>query len=238
MVSPVPSFRALRWWLALAAAFAFLPGAASFAAAASSAERCLAEAAQARTAACEEAIAEDPQDLRSWNNLAQAYLLMGDDNRALKTFRDITILRPEDPEAHFNYGATAGTLRRYEIAVGAFRRALALRPDYVEAELVLSIALEKLGRIDEAVAAKRHAAELGDDIAMYELTEDYAAGIAPEVSESEVRAWIERAADLGHVGAMDWMVRVYGEGLLGEARDPAKADAWRVRAHDARESCC
>ena len=113
-----------------------------------------------------------------------------------------------------------------------------LKPDFVEAEIVLSIALEMLGRFEEAVEAKRRAAALGDDGAMFELTEAFAAGVTEKVSEGEARTWIERAADMGHIGAIEWMVDVYREGLLGEQADPDKAQQWRRRLRDAHEECC
>lgn len=202
------------------------------------AERCATEWTEGVATSCEEAVAENVRDLESWNNLAQGYIVRGDDKLALKTLENITVLTPDDPVAHFNYGATAGTLRRYDIAVDALRRALALKPDYLDANLVLSIALDKLGRFDEAVEVKRSAAALGDDTVMFELAEGYVGGVSTTVSEGEARAWVERAANLGHIGAMDWMVDIYREGQLGETPDPVKAEHWRRRARDARENCC
>jgi tetratricopeptide (TPR) repeat protein len=213
-------------------------GLATTARAVTPAERCAAEWPSGVTDSCEEAVTEDPQNLESWTYLARAYLVIGADRGALKALRSITIITPDDPLAHFNYGATAGTLRRYEIAVEELRRALEIKPDYVEAEIVLSIALEKLGRFEEAVEAKRRAARLGDDSSMFEITEAFAAGVTDSVSEGEARTWIERAANMGHIGAIEWMVDVYHEGLLGEQADPVKAQQWRQRLRDAREECC
>lgn len=217
-------------WLAL--------GVASPAAATTPAERCVAAWPDGIADPCREAVAENPQDLESWNNLARAYLVTGADRAALKALRSITIVTPDDPQAHYNYGATAGTLRRFDVAVEEMRRALELKPDFLDAQLVLAIALEQLGRLDEAIEAKRRAAVLGDDGAMFELTEAYAAGVTENVSKAEARAWIERAANMGHIAAMEWMVEVYREGLLGEQADPARAQEWRWRVRNAREECC
>lgn len=202
------------------------------------AERCAAEWPTGLTESCEEAVAEDPRNLESWSYLAQGYLVIGADRRALKALWSITIVTPDDPLAHYNYGATAGTLKHFEIAVAEMHRALELKPDFTDAAIVLSIALEKLGRFEEAVEAKRRAATLGDDSSMFEITEYFAAGVTENVSEGEARTWIERAADTGHIGAIEWMVEVYRDGLLGEQADPVKAQQWRRRLHDAREECC
>ncbi len=213
-------------------------GVASSAAATTPAELCAAAWSDGLADPCEEAVAENPQDLESWSNLARANLVIGADRRALKALRSITIITPDDPQAHYNYGATAGTLRRFDVAVEELRQALELKPDFLEAQLVLAIALEQLGRLDEAIEAKRRAAALGDDGAMFELTEAYAASVTENVSEAEARVWIERAANMGHIAAMEWMVDIYREGLLGEQADPAKLQEWLRRVRDARAECC
>lgn len=137
--------------------------------------------------------------------------------------------------AHYNYGSSAGTLRRYHIAVEALRQAIRLKPDFVEAHLVLAIALEKPGRFDEARHAKLMAAELGDVTAMYELAEYYASGPVGPGRERKALMWMERAANGAQIGAMDRMADIYFDGQLGQARDPRKAEEWFRTASNARK---
>lgn len=198
------------------------------------AEQCAREWPLGLPTSCQKAVEENARDIQSRRNLARAFIVIGDDRRALRTHEDITRFAPDDPMSHFHYGTTAGTLRYYGVAVEALRQAIRLKPDFVEAYLVLSIALEKLGQVPEALSAKLKAAELGDMTAMYEVAEAYAAGLVGAPDERKALKWMERAAMLGHIEAMDRMVEIYREGRWGEERNPRKAAEWSQRARDAR----
>lgn len=199
------------------------------------AERCAVEWVRGESASCEKAIAENARDLRSRHNLAGAFIVRGDNRRLLKAYEEITLVTPNDPMAHFNYGSTAGTLRYYQIAITALHRAIGLKPDFVEAHLVLSMAFDKLGQHAEAAEAKLKAAEFGEITAMYEVAEYYARSTGTPGNERKAFAWMERAANGGHIGAMERMAEIYFHGQLRQTRDPRRGELWRQKAQDARQ---
>ena len=67
---------------------------------------------------------------------------------------------------------------------------------------------------------------------------DYATSLATDYRFAEAAAAIERAlkldpnraAEAGHFGAMAMLAKIYGEGLYGQAKDPAQAAKWAKRA--------
>ncbi len=155
---------AIGLWLAL--------GVASSAAATTPAELCAAAWSDGIAEPCKEAVAENLQDLESWSNLARANPVIGADRRALKALRSITIITSDDPQAHFNTGVTAGTLRRFDVA------------------------LERLGRLDEVIEAKRQAANMGHIGTMEGRVGIDREGLMGEQADpAKAREWLWRGRD-------------------------------------------
>jgi TPR repeat protein len=109
-----------------------------------------------------------------------------------------------------------------------------LTPDDVTAYRAAAVVYLQLGRADDAVRVTRKAAEIGDAIAMFDLYGFYRDGVGVSVNQTQAQAWAERAAEKGHLGALDLMVRVYLEGLMGEKIDEEKAKAWAWKFRNAR----
>jgi len=69
---------------------------------------------------------------------------------------------------------------------------------------------------------------------MFDLSGFYRDGVGVAADARQAVAWAERAADNGHLGALDLMVRVHLEGLMGEAVDEHKAEAWAWKFRNVR----
>ncbi len=80
---------------------------------------------------------------------------------AVKTFKEITKLYPDDPEAWFKLGILSGSkLLKHDDAVKAFERCLQLDPEDSSAWGNYGIALDNVGRINDAENACRKAVAL------------------------------------------------------------------------------
>lgn len=76
-------------------------------------------------------------------------------------------------------------------------------------------------------------ARLGDDRAMFTLVGMYQDGRGTLQDDAQALYWLKRAAESGHLVAMDMLSLAYEEGSFGVAKDPAQADHWRERLHKA-----
>jgi protein O-GlcNAc transferase len=70
---------------------------------------------------------------------------------AAALFERLTASRPDDPEAHNNYGNALKDLGRYGKALGSYERAIALRADYPDAHYNRGVTLHDLRRYEEAL---------------------------------------------------------------------------------------
>ncbi|MFQ5765509.1 MAG: hypothetical protein ACE5GT_11310, partial [Rhodospirillales bacterium] len=75
----------------------------------------------------------------------------------------------------------------------------------------------------------------GDAISMFDLFQYYRDGIGVDRDQEEAVAWVERAGDHGHLGALQLMVRIHLDGLMGKAVDEAKAGQWALKFRQARK---
>jgi Flp pilus assembly protein TadD len=66
------------------------------------AARCAAMALEGNVAACERAIAENPQDDESRRHLGRAFLAVGDGVMSVRTYRDLLTRHPDDWTLHFD----------------------------------------------------------------------------------------------------------------------------------------
>jgi Flp pilus assembly protein TadD len=133
--------------------------------------------------------------------MAQAYdgahvlgEIRGDDEAALRGFREALRWEPHFAAAWHNSGVSLLRLERYEEAADAFRRATYERPDLARAWSGLGLALAQLRRFEEAADAYAHgAAARPDDPA---LCADAALAAALAGRREAAEAWFARLDDL------------------------------------------
>lgn len=203
-------------------------------AASHAAARCAAEAENGAVAACEKAARENPGDVKVQRDLARSFIAIGDFDSAVDVYQRIAAARPDDARAHHDLGGTLGFVRRYAEAIEPMEAVMRLKPRDVAAYKAAAVVYTQLGRVGDAVRVTRKAADLGDAIAMFDLSRFYRDGTGVSVDSRQALAWAQRAAEQGHLGALDLMVRVYLEGLMGEAVDEQKAKAWAWKYRRAR----
>lgn len=83
--------------------------------------------------------------------------------------------------------------------------------------------------VETGLAMLREAAASSDPHSMYVLGASLGGRKHPEAANAEARAWLERAADAGHVPAMVMLSEAFRFGV-GIPKDPGKAEAVRAKA--------
>jgi TPR repeat protein len=190
---------------------------------------CARTAKDGNVEACRAAVAADRRDLTNRENLALAYLSLGDDEDCFQTHAEIVALAPDEGHSHFAYAAALTTFGRYDDAVPFIRTALQLSPDDLTTVQLAALLFEMTSHNDEAVAAFHRGAELGDALLMYDLALAYARGLDGAPDRVAAREWFERAAQAGHVTAMLRVSDMYRNGD-GVPVDLARAEQWAARA--------
>lgn len=184
--------------------------------------------------ACQEAVRANPGNVAVQRDLAKSFIAIGDFDSAVEVYQTIAAVHPDDARAQADLSGALGFVRRYAEAVEPMETVMRLTPDDVTAYRAAAVVYLQLGRAADAVRATRQAAELGDAIAMFDLAGFYRDGVGVVADARRAVAWTERAADNGHLGALDLMVRVHLEGLMGEAVNEDKAKAWAWKFRNAR----
>ena len=92
--------------------------------------------------------------------LGSTLLAAGKPGQAIASFRQASLLDPENPAAHNDLGLACLRSARPAEAVAAFRRAIALKEDFSSAHYNLGLALENQRDDMAAIAAYRRAAAL------------------------------------------------------------------------------
>jgi TPR repeat protein len=190
---------------------------------------CARTAKDGNVEACKAAVDANRRDLASRQNLALAYLSIGDGEDCFQTHAEIVALAPDEANSHFAFAAALTTFGRYGDAVPFVRTALRLAPDDLTTVRLAALLFEVTSHNDEAIAAFQRGAELGDPLLMFDLALAHARGLAGKPDPDAARLWFERAAEAGHVTAMLRVSEIYRTGN-GVPTDPAKADYWAERA--------
>jgi tetratricopeptide (TPR) repeat protein len=94
----------------------------------------------------------DWQEIQKHYKVATNAMQGGQNDIALKEFREILRLDPHNAEAHANIGVIAYTEREYTQAAEEFRAALKLRPSLWNAQAFLGMSELRLGHLQEAQA--------------------------------------------------------------------------------------
>ena len=182
--------------------------------------------------ACQEAARTNPGNVAVQRDLAKSFIAIGDFDSAVEVYQTIAAAHPDDAQAQADLGGALGFVRRYVEAVEPMETVM--RSVLPSPMATLVVVYLQLGRAADAVRVTRKAAGLGDAIAMFDLFGFYRDGVGVAADERQAVAWAERAADNGHLGALDLMVRVYLEGLMGVAVNEDKAKAWAWKFRNAR----
>lgn len=196
--------------------------------------RCVAEAESGNYRLCEQAAAAAPTDVGVRRAFARALLTGGAENRAVFEYDHVTRLAPDDARAHFDLAAALSALNYYEDAERPLERALELQPDFGDAHRLAVIVHQRAKRWERALRHSLTLAEAGDSTAMLDVSLAYELGRGAPRSEGDALAWLQKAAEAGHVGAADRLVHIHLEGLLGAPADEQAAFAWAARARKAR----
>lgn len=196
--------------------------------------RCAAEAPLGRFAACEQALARSPDDLALRRLLALGMLLGGAEKDAILAYRHLAELMPEDAVAHFQLAVAFGTVRDFRQAVAPLARTLALNPAHRDAIRLAAIVHQQLGQFDEVIAHLRRLAETGDEVGMYDLAVANERGAGTKADPAEALHWFVKAAEAGHVAALDRLAEAHFEGHFGLRQDNQRGNDYATRARDAR----
>jgi len=188
---------------------------------------------QDKVLACNKALQAAPEDLALRRHLGRALLDVGDGMGGATEFGGIAEELQSDAGAWFDYAAALATDYRFTEAATAIARSLALDPQRFEANKIAVIAFERAGRDGEAYQANLRLAAMGDRIAMNDIAEALVDGRGIAADPPRAVTWFERAAQAGHIGAMDRLARIHRDGLYGRKPDPVAAEQWARRAQEA-----
>jgi len=183
--------------------------------------------------ACDRAVAAAPDDIALRRHYA--LLLLGNrlEDDAIVQLSEIIRRHPSDPRAHADLAAAFATLNRFSEALAPIERALALGSDDLYALQLAAIAFRAAKRWDALAQVDLRAAAKGDRLAMYELAELYGDGLGVGADPAAAFGWLLRAAEAGHIGAMDRLAEIFRDGGLGQMPDALKAAHWQKRADEA-----
>ena len=198
----------------------------------SDAALCARTAREGNFKACTRAVTDDPDDLDSRRNLAAAYLAVNDLENTDRVHREIVALTPDDSRAYYDYAAALSTFFEFKLAMEPIRVALRLAPDDLPTLRLAAIIFEQAKAYRDAFAAAHAGAEHGEVLLMFDTAVYYQRGLGTPADPAAARLWFERAADGGHVAAMEILAKIYREGRDGAPVDAAKAKYWEMRAAD------
>ncbi len=206
---------------------------AAAAAAESPAERCAA-AARADLGNCAAAVAEAPDDPGLRRLFAISLARTGQYERAVAQYREVTRLAPADGRAYYEHAWMLAFLRRYAEAIEPIERSISLQPEHVPSYRAAAIIYDLVKRPEDLFRVAFAGAKLGDVIAMYDTHVCFAKGRGTARDEAQALVWLTRAAEAGHVTAMDELAQLYLNGGLGARPDPRRAEDWATRARKER----
>jgi TPR repeat protein len=198
------------------------------------AERCAAGAPQGDFRPCAAAVAASPADPALRRLYAQSLARAADYDGAIGQYGEITRLTPGDGRAHYEFAWMLAFVRRYADAVEPIERSMRLQPQHAESFRAATIIYQIIKRPEDVFRVALAGARLGDAIAMFDTFDCYAAGRGTAKDESQAFFRLEKAAEAGHVTAMDRLADLYLNGGLGRAADEKKAEDWATKARLAR----
>ena len=116
-----------------------------------------------RILACREALSADSLNVRARDRLAAALAQQGRFPEALREWKRVIQLSPNEYTAHHNAGLMLEALERFAESLPMFERALTLTTDHVALQTTrwhVGVGQDNLGRLEEALKSFREAARL------------------------------------------------------------------------------
>ena len=218
----------------LTAAFCGVLAAPAFAQGQSLAESCAAGAPRGDFRTCAAAVATAPRDTAIRRLYAQSLAKAADYDGAVRQYGEITRLAPGDGRAYYEYAWMLAFVRRYAEAIEPIERSMKLQPAHVESIRAAAIIYQLTKRHADVLRVALAGARLGDSVSMFDLFDLYAEGRGTARNEEQAFLWLVKAAETGHVMAMDRLAEVFLNGGLGRSPDTDKAEEWATKARLAR----
>ena len=106
-----------------------------------------------------------PNSLFVWNILGASQKGLGKSYDALKAFKKVISLSPNNPDGFSNLGVTLQEQGKLDEAIEAFNKALSIKPDYAEVYYNMGIALQDHGNLQEAIDAYKKTLSIKPDYA-------------------------------------------------------------------------
>lgn len=199
------------------------------------AERCAAGAPAGDFRSCAAAVAAAPADIALRRLYAQSLAKAADYDGAVRQYGEITRLAPADGRAFYEYAWMLAFVRRYADAIEPIEQSMRLQPAHIESIRAATIIYQLTKRHADVVRVSLAGARLGDPVSMFDLFDCYAEGRGTAKDENQAFLWLQKAAETGHVTAMDRLAALFLNGGLGRAPDGGKAEEWATRARLARD---
>lgn len=185
---------------------------------------------------CRRAVGAHPRDAEVRRNYAISLSFGGAYDSAVRQYQAVTRLTPKSHRAHYELAWIFAFKRQYGEAERPIERAMELKPKHLKYMRLAAIIFAANKNAIKRFNVVREAAEMGDQILMFELAFLYADGNGVKVNLAETLRWLTRAAEKGHVLAMDRLSHAYLNGKLGAQKDREKADYWARKAQAARDA--
>jgi TPR repeat protein len=197
-------------------------------------ERCRDGVAAGDFRTCAAAVEASPADPQLRRLYAQSLAKAADYDGSIGQYREITRLTPADGRAHYEYAWMLAFVRRYSDAVDPIEQSMRLQPTHVESFRAAAIIYQLIKRPADVFRVSLAGARLGDSVAMFDTYDCYEKGIGTPTDPAQAYAWLVKAAEAGHVTAMDRLAELYLNGGLGRAPDEKMAEEWATKARRAR----
>lgn len=180
----------------------------------------------------QQALEEDPRDVRARFDLGLAYEMKGEPEPAERAYRAALEVDESFPEALNNLGLLLRAQGRLDEAVPLLREAVQARPDFAEAQLNLALALEESGDRRAAIGAYRRAVQMSPEDPVPQANFGL---LLIEVGRAE-QAAIELRRALPKAKGNAAALQAIGNGLrrVGQLDQAVRAMRMAIEAHEGR----
>ena len=155
-----------------------------------------------------------------YSDLAEAYLLIGENSEAQKAIDAALKIDPRSASAIRRQGNKFFVQNKFNDAIGKYKESLAIEPDNAYTHQALAAAYFSLNRFDEAIQEYKEAARVRpNDLSVYEIVAEayYQKQFWKDASEWFSKAAVERNPRLADV-RYKLIFSYYKSGNLAEAR--------------------
>jgi len=195
---------------------------------------CFAGKARSALVACKAAVKADPGSERLHRRLAHVYIEIDQYEDAIVLLTKMAAKWPRSWRPHYDIASIYAALQNYKGGIKPIEASLRIKSDNATALMLAALIYNKVRRRGDAFQAFRKAAVLGERVAMFQTSFYYENGLGTRKDPIKAGLWLKRAAEAGHIGAMDRMTRLYLEGGLGFQPNDKLAEQWATRARRAR----